>query len=113
MKLPRPHIPDSIRLKVALRQLFGAAPAHLDHNPPLAVRDKIMRDGIVIGYKPDANDPDYLVWRTADDHRMKTNVRGDGAQYPDRVLIKRERRRNKVRVVRKIPSRPFPKSQDR
>lgn len=68
----------------------------LDHNPALAVREQIKdRDGVVLRYVPDEHDPEYLIYRTAHEHHIKTNVRGDGAQHPDRVLIKRERRRNK------------------
>ena len=120
MKLPRPHVPLNIRIVVAWRQLeqkprglaaaylwtldpakrlktilsysFSGAKVHLDHEPPLAVRKKIRhRDGAVT-YVPDANDPDFLIYRNADEHRLKTNVRGDGAQYPDRVRIKKIRR---------------------
>lgn len=85
---------------------------HLDHQPALAAREKIKRRGVVVGYKPAANSPDHLIYRTAEAHRFKTNVRGEGAQFPDRVLIKRERRREKPlrRAKRKWTSRPFPKS---
>lgn len=138
MSLPRPYIPLRTRVKVARRQwdalnphfcfvsgfhqrslrdqlrgylylLFGDQKRHLDHDPPLAARQRVR---IVAGkreavfYKPDANDPDYLIYRTVEDHKLKTNVRGDGAQYPDRVLIKRERRRlKKKRPKRKIANR--------
>lgn len=97
----------------------------LDHQPPLAVRDKVRnRAGEIVAYVPDANDPEHLIYRTAHAHHIKTNVRGDGAQFPDRVLIKRERHREKKPKSRtrkawgsrpfparkvKIPSRPFPK----
>lgn len=145
MSLPRPYIPLSVRVAVAQRQwgestgvyargmpdqsqsakleaylylLFGDATPHLDHNPPLAARERIIRGGVVVGYRPDANDPDHLIYRTVDDHRVKTNVRGDGAQHPDRVLIKKERRRQKPKKKkhwrwpkgRKIPSRQFASS---
>lgn len=136
MKRPRPYIPIPVRLKVAERQvrrlgksvdffattrsirlkmllivLFNGSTAHLDHDPPLRARKFNPRTG---RYTPDANDPDHLVYRTAEGHRLKTNVRGDGAQFPDRVLIKRERklerkRAGKSRVKAKIPSRPFQK----
>lgn len=139
MKRPRPHIPFSVRVKVAgrhlvergiwtaeqlllfemspirakrilpwmLSALFGQQTIHLDHDPPLRAREFNERTG---KYKPAANDPDYLVYRTAEDHKRKTNLRGDGAQYADRVLIKRARRRDKPkRKSRPISSRPFPK----
>ncbi len=81
MRLPRPHIPNSVRLQVALRQLFGdGASAELDHTPALAQRKFNPRSG---KYTPDANDPAYLVYRLRDDHRTKTYVRGDGAQRSD------------------------------
>jgi len=82
------------RLRMILEALFGAEymRAELDHDPPLTVREKIVRKGVIVGYRPDANDPDFLIYRNADEHRLKTNVRGDGAQYPDRVRIKKIRR---------------------
>lgn len=84
---------------------------HLDHDPPLAAREKVRLGGEVVGYVPDANDPEYLRYRTADGHKLKTNVRGDGAQYPDRVLIKRQRRRERAggakKAKRRWPSRPL------
>ena len=128
-KRPRPYIPLSVRLQVVERQcaetlyitlctagsvserlgrglsiLFGNPFFHLDHDPPLRVRAFNPRTG---KYKPDANDPDFLIYRTAEAHRFKTNVRGDGAQYPDRVLIKRERRRGKKKRKYNWPSRPI------
>lgn len=119
MKLPRPYIPLATRLIVARRQalkcgydpngevmfailpkaqqlkallrvLFGDAPVHLDHHPALENRQRIGDR-----YLPDANDPDYLTYRTAHDHHIKTSVRGDGAQFADNVIAKRERRRRK------------------
>jgi hypothetical protein len=67
----------------------------LDHDPALAIRKKVFRKGVHVGYVPDACDPEHLIYRTAVAHHIKTNVRGDGAQHPDRVLIKKERRRQK------------------
>ena len=64
----------------------------LDHDPALATRQRVG-DGKKTIYAPDANDPDHLIYREQQSHHIKTNVRGDGAQYPDRVLIKRERKR--------------------
>ena len=96
---------------------------HLDHNPALAIRERIVRRGRHVGYRPDANDPEHLIYREKLAHHIKTNVRGDGAQFPDRVLIKRERRREKrlknvdflkgprvtsIKRKSKWPSRPFP-----
>lgn len=116
MKRPRPYIPLSVRLSVAERMagfkpyheadsasrlagillmLFAGAKAHLDHDPPLRVRAFNPRTG---KYKPDANDPRYLVWRTAEDHRVKTLVRGERGQYSDLILINRERKREKKKA---------------
>lgn len=119
-----------------LAELLGCAPPDLDcdHDPPLGAREKVFdRDGKHVGYKPDANDPEWLVFRVRADHRIKTNVRGEHGQHPDRVLIKKNRRlerrekeaaglvkpkrkakikgRSRFASGRKIPSRPFPKTQ--
>jgi hypothetical protein len=144
-RLPRPHIPLAVRVEVAARQvrerlktpieiecgpslkrrlyallslLFNGDQAHLDHDPPLGARDKIMRDGEIVGYRPDANDPRCLIYRTKVAHQIKTNVRGEHGQHPDRVLIKKQRRRerppskrHKAKIAQpknfKWPSRPF------
>jgi hypothetical protein len=94
MRLPRPYIPRALRRQVAERQgLTTTVGMHLDHDPPLAVRKKIHnRHGEIIGYDPPANSPEHLIYRKASDHRIKTYTRGEGAQYPDRVLIKKIRR---------------------
>jgi hypothetical protein len=93
----------------ALAHKLNCTPAdlHLDHDPALGAREKVWSKGEHIGYRPDANDPEYLVYREKHDHHLKTNVRGEGAQHPDRVLIKKERRR--ARGVTKKASRPWPK----
>ncbi len=96
---------------------------HLDHDPPLAARQcvplrgrvpnghKWFNDfGVAMRYEPDANDPRFLIYRGKRAHHIKTNVRGDGAQYPDRVLIRRERKRRegkRKKLKRKWLSRPF------
>ena len=110
-----------------IRFLFGDQVVHLDHHPALAAREKVFRNGEHVGYIPAANDPDYLLYREEAEHRLKTNVRGDGAQHPDRVLIKKQRRLErgpkpkrgpKIRsrgfssAKQKLPSRPFPKRRD-
>lgn len=105
-----------------LAQLLNCDPLdmRLDHDPALGAREKVFKRGVHVGYKPDANDPEHLIYRTEADHKRKTNVRGDGAQHPDRVLIKRERRRQREAEVAlglrkpkpkaRIRSRPFPKA---
>jgi hypothetical protein len=108
---PAPNLPANARLRSCLNFLFGTALVHLDHDPALAAREKIIRHGEVVGYKPDANDPDWLVYRVKEGHRVKTFIRGEHGQYPDRVLIKRARRheRKKKKLQRRWPSRSFPK----
>jgi hypothetical protein len=111
MKLVRPYVPLKIRCEVIARQLmecgrlqnvlqaaiggvdlkgrlsfmlacmFGDENVHLDHDPPLCLRHIIDENSG--RYDPDANDPRYLIYRTAADHRIKTFVRGDGAQLSD------------------------------
>lgn len=66
----------------------------LDHDPALATRQR-KGEGKNTVYSPAANNPEFLIYREKHAHHIKTNVRGDGAQYPDRVLIKRERRRTR------------------
>ena len=89
----------------------GVKDLRLDHDPALATR-QLTGEAKATKYFPDANDPKFLIYREKHAHHIKTNVRGDGAQYPDRVLIKRERRRRegkRSKPKRKWASRPFPK----
>lgn len=91
----------------------------LDHDPPLAARPQHRKGlGRKTYYLPDANDPNHLFYRPhgpqfVGSHLIKTNVRGDNGQFPDRVLIKRERRRQEKaagkpeRKKAKIKSRGF------
>lgn len=71
-RLPRRKVPLAVALKVALRQL-GLNKPELDHQPALGLRERTP-DG---GYIPHEHDPDYLVWRDAEEHAVKT--RGNGA----------------------------------
>lgn len=91
----------------------------LDHDPPLAARPSYRRGlGKKRYYIPAANDPDHLVYRPhgaefEGSHLIKTLVRGDHGQFPDRVLIKRERKRHekkKPKPKMKIRSRGFDKT---
>lgn len=86
----------------------------LDHDPPLGARPQFRRGlGKKTYYEPDANDPNHLLYRPhgpefEGSHLIKTNIRGEHGQHPDRVLIKKERRRlrkGKRRFKRKIPVR--------
>ena len=139
MRLYRPHIPLKVRVQVAERQimrsqglpfwrrrreesnaawlqellayLFPGKDFHLDHDPALATR-KRRGEGKATVYTPAANDPDYLIYREKHDHHIKTNVRGEHGQHPDRVLIKRARRErekatDKSKRKMKWPKRPL------
>ncbi len=69
----------------------------LDHDPPLGARPQERRGLGKTRYIPDANDPEHLKYRPHGpqfdgSHLIKTNVRGDHGQHPDRVLIKKQRR---------------------
>jgi hypothetical protein len=88
----------------------------LDHDPPLAARPRYRRGlGKKTYYEPPANDADYLLYRPhgpefAGSHLIKTYVRGEHGQYPDRVLIKRERKRRegkRAKPKRKWSSPPL------
>lgn len=104
------------QLLARLAQLLGEEKLHLDHDPALATR-KRRGEGKRTVYTPDANSVDHLIYRGVIAHRLKTNVKGDGAQYPDRVLIKRERKRRQSLVSKPTcrakkstwPKRQWPK----
>jgi hypothetical protein len=95
-----PEKPLYRRLKFLLAMLAAllgceVEELRLDHDPPLAAR---QRKGYpTIRYIPDANDAEHLFYRPhgpehEGSHLIKTNVRGDHGQHPDRVLIKKNRR---------------------
>lgn len=139
MKRERPHIPVEVKCRVALRQLFGNADLipfirpmgraliamrtdlalklgcqvgdlRLDHNPALRLRPYNPRiKNVARRYTPNANDPNAMLYRSAHDHHIKTNVRGDGAKRSDTSEIKRERRREKPKrkSKRRWGSRPI------
>lgn len=102
----------------------------LDHDPSLGARRKRrdykqIRNSFfneeITKYFPDANDPNHLFYRPhgpqfEGSHLIKTNVRGDHGQHPDRVLIKKARRierGQKPKRGRKIRSRGFDKTKSR
>lgn len=133
--MKRPHIPFKARCKVAIRQLGADADdllcffendrlthstllvlllhrlarklgcerneLHLDHNPALALRQKTKR-----GWIPDANDPEFLIYRDKHSHHIKTNVRGDGAQRSDTSERVHQRRLEKNRLRRAGKMKP-------
>lgn len=128
MRLPRPYIPLAVRVQIAERQffvkcgrdqapfllqpnetnslhlrrllffLFADEPYHLDHDPALENRFLSWRDGKA-HYVPDANDPEFLIYRTKQNHKIKTYIRGDGAQLSD--AAKARKRKRKERKARK------------
>lgn len=73
----------------------------LDHDPALGARVKVFnKAGEHVDYKPAASDPEFLFYRPHGpqferSHLVKTNVRGDHGQHPDRVLIVKNRRLEK------------------
>jgi hypothetical protein len=114
----------SEKLNHLLYLLFGAYNIyHLDHDPALENRLKVIdENGIHTAYIPDANDPRYLIFRTAEDHKTKTLIRGDGALRSDvsqrrylnkvaenRGLRKKKPSRKITNRKTKWPSRQFPK----
>jgi len=126
------------RLLAALSAAIGCevADLRLDHDPALGARPKERRGlSPKTFYTPDANDPDHLFYRPhgpehAGSHLIKTNVRGDHGQHPDRVLIKKNRRRENgpkpkrgppmksagfraTKTKPKWPKRPFNRSKRR
>lgn len=133
MKLIRPHIPINVRLEVISRQLhesgrladamrsvasamtpsarlayllryaFGDERPHLDHEPALCLREVL--DAGKGRYQPGANDPRYLLYRTKDEHRIKSLVRGDGAQLSDAAKLRKEKRRIKGHARVSVPIR--------
>lgn len=89
----------------------GPSDLHLDHHPALALRQQVKdRRGKIIGYIPDEHDVDCLIYRTRVAHLVKTNHHGDGAQHPDRVLIKKERRRQKMAAEQRTKRPAFAKA---
>lgn len=111
------------KLLATLAELLGCQPAdlRLDHNPPLGARPQFRQGLGRTRYVPEANDPEHLFYRPhgpqfAASHLIKTNVRGDHGQHPDRVLIKKARRLAKgpsKKPKRKWQSRPFPKGKQK
>lgn len=100
------------KLLRSLLPLISSERLHLDHDPALENRIRVHdKNGNVIDYEPAANDPQHLIYRTADGHKTKTLVRGDGAQRSDaaqrRYLNRVEQNRGlrKKKPTRKIAQR--------
>jgi hypothetical protein len=128
-KLLRPYIPLKTRCRVAARQLAGviglavvytdakaakqlkellhvlaetlkckSADLQLDHNPALENR---AFNSVTKKYLPEANDPDYLIYRERHAHKIKTLVRGDGAQLSDAAIARKRKRKERKHLRRK------------
>ena len=138
MRLYRPHIPINVRCRVAMRQLgelwiddaleahagvlgaflarllkklaglLGEEKLHLDHDPALENRER-HGEGKNTRYTPPANDPEFLIYRTQQDHKIKTLVRGDGAQLSDAAIARKRKRKERKATRRKTqwPKRPL------
>jgi len=109
-----PEVKLKPRLKSLLQYLFDGK-AHLDHDPALILR---VYDPVTKTYIPDANDPDFLIYRGIEDHLEKSVGRKVGAlktvttKGSDIWLKTKFARLATVpKFKRKIPSRPFPKKQ--
>jgi hypothetical protein len=90
----------------------------LDHDPALILRRYNPRiKKVAARYTPDANDPDFLIYRPKPEHGFKTTGRKPGAErtvtskgsdmWAKRKFDRLERKG--TRPKRKIPSRPFTK----
>jgi hypothetical protein len=97
------------KLAFMLGLLFGEQKIQLDHNPALTNRPFNEKTG---KYTPDANNPEFLIYRTKAAHDIKTRVRGDGAQLSDLAIARKRKRIERKKTVhkRQWPSRPWPKS---
>jgi hypothetical protein len=90
---------DSEGLARLIKAKFGDQKVHLDHDPSLVLRHFNEVTG---KYTPDANDPKYLVYRTAEQHYEKTFLR-NGADFSDAA-----KRRRKIKQERKAEEPPRP-----
>jgi hypothetical protein len=111
---PRPEWCGRLNLTFLLYWLFGDEDTQLDHDPALGLRDTDDRfpRSDPRHWIPNANDPDYLIYRKQDDdHRVKTYIRGEHGARSDISEMKRRRRiaRKKLKPKRKWSSRPFQK----
>jgi hypothetical protein len=94
----RPHMPLSVKLEAAIRQL-GLDPAlcDFDHDPALGLREFNEETKT---YTPDANDPKFITVRARDgDHRIKTSGNGATSAGSDIHRIAKAKRLAKARAV--------------
>lgn len=107
-----------LKTALAKRLKCDVEKLRLDHLWALTNREKLIElpDGShvrrvvvppgskVLAYFPDANDPDWLGYRTHEDHDRKTRLSGDGAQLSDMAQQRKERNRER-RASKKTRSR--------
>ena len=94
----RPHMPLSVKLEAAIRQL-GLDPARVDfdHDPALGLREFNEETKT---YTPDANDPRFITVRSRDeDHRIKTSGNGATSAGSDIHRIAKSKRLAKARAI--------------
>lgn len=143
MKRVRPAIPDGVRIHVLLMQqlragnnpfpnsrhegeslrdmrkrlertFFGDVAVECDHVPRLEKRPYNPRvKNVAARYTPNANDPLHLVYRTKQDHHIKTNVRGDGAERSDTADRVHQRRLDAGRAAREAVRAGKPKRRNK
>jgi len=93
------RLAEALEARLAEMLLCTVNDLRIDHDPALALRSR-SGEGKATVYDPPANDPEFLAYRPhgtefAGSHDVKTRIRGDGAQFSDLALIKRQRRREK------------------
>jgi hypothetical protein len=135
-RLPRPHIPLSVRIRVIERQCLEAGITPLGthnaihkqrslserlafnirehfgdkkvelHHRPALVNRLRKSNG---EYDPPANDPDHLIYLLETDHDIETRVRGLHGQHSDLALARKRKRKERKakRPKRKWASRPL------
>lgn len=100
-------------LQLLLASLGMLHDAQLDHDPPLMLRQKLYHNGTHVAYSPPANDPEFLIYRNASDHKIKTLIRGNGAQRSDFAQRRYLKRLEKNRRPTKKKFKPRPAKQIR
>lgn len=118
---------DSALVTLAAKMRCEVRDLHLDHDPALVNREKMIeivgcrswkptrrcvivpKGAKVLRYFPDANDPAHLFWRvggkTGSEHDVKTRVRGEHGQHSDLALA-RKNKRIEARLSGKKPAGP-------
>lgn len=104
VRLPETNASFGTRLKAALFHLSrcGTMKMELHHRPALENREFNKRTG---KYKPDANDPAFLVYLEKHEHLIETHVRGVGAMRSDTAEAKRRRKITRNREKRALLAR--------